>query len=419
MRVALALPIDDERRLCASADHFGHVVTVVSSGGDELALRLAQQPVEVAIVAATPAHLTSSLVESADLLGVRMVVVADDAEARRHARRRGIVDVASGPAGWELLDGGAVPASTADAEPPAVRVEAADATGPGVVVAVWGPHGAPGRTSIAIALAAEFAAGGHRVVLADADTHAASIAPALGLLDEAPGFAAACRLAGIGGLDETQIERIAHVYGASGHPFRVLTGLGRPARWPELGEDRVTGVLAAVRQSCDVLVVDVAAGLERDEHLASDVAVPGRDAASLAVLRSADRVVAVAAADPVGVSRFLRALPEVREQVAAASTVVVVNKVRSSAIGLDPGGQVRQTLARFGGVEDAALIPWDPAAFDAALLTGRPLPDAAPRSAARGAIRELARRLVPHPQTVPTRWRRRRRPSGERSGERA
>jgi len=64
--------------------------------------------------------------------------------------------------------------------------------------------------------------------------------------------------------------------------------------------------------------------------------------------------------------------------------------VRSSAIGLNAAAQVKQTLARLGGIEAAVLVPWDPAGFDAALLSGRPLLDAAPRSAARVAIRELA-----------------------------
>jgi len=388
MRVALAVPFDDERRLIASADHYGHSVIATCSGGDELALRLAQQPVDLAIVAATPAHLTSTLVESADLLGVRMLVVAEDAVAKRHARRMGIVDVVDGALGWELLGGGA--AERADDV-----VLPTGSGGAGVVIAVWGPHGAPGRTSIAIALAAEFAAFGRRVVLVDADTHAAAVAPALGLLDEAPGFAAACRLAGIGGLDETQFERVAHIHHASGHPFRVLTGLGRPERWPELGDERIRAMLTASRRFCDVLVVDVAASLEQDEHLASDVVVPRRNAATLAVLRDADHVLAIGAADPVGISRLLRAHAELGEHVAPDRVVVAVNKVRSSVIGLDPAGQVRQTLARFGGVQDAALIPWDRGAFDAALLGGRALAAASPRSAARQAIRDLAERLLP------------------------
>jgi len=408
MQVAIAVSFDDERRLTASADHYGHSVVAACSGGDELALRLAQRPVDIAIVAATPAHLTSALVEAADLLGVRMLVVADDPVARRHAKKMGIVDVTDGPVGWESLEAGPVP-MTAEVDTPLPPATAPAHREPATVIAVWGPHGAPGRTSIAIALAAELAASGLRVVLADADTHAASVAPALGLLDEAPGFAAACRLAGLGGLDERQFERIAHLHRAAVHPFRVLTGLGRPERWPELGEERIRGALEAVRQYCDVLVVDVAASLEQDEHLASDVAVPRRNAAALTVLRAADRVLAIGAGDPVGISRFLRAHVELGELVAEDRVVVAVNKVRASAIGLDPGGQVRQTLARFGGVEDAALIPWDPGAFDAALLGGRALGAAAPRSPARQALRDLAERLVPSAAPVGARRRRGRR----------
>ena len=78
----------------------------------------------------------------------------------------------------------------------------------------------------------------------------------------------------------------------------------------------------------------------------------------------------------------------------------VVNKVRSSAIGLNPSAQIAQTLARFGGISDPVLVPWDPAAFDAALLSGRPLLDAAPRSAARLAIRKLVRDRIPVPIPV-------------------
>lgn len=417
VRVALSVPADDERRLVASADHHGHVVAVTSSGGDELALRLAHQPVDLAIVAATPTHLTSGLVESADLLGVRMLIVAADAAGRRHATGLGIVEIAQGPADWPLLGGGSTttapavarPTSVAPSAASGVRVQAATSDRRGVVVAVWGPHGAPGRTSVAIALAAEFAAAGLHVLLADADTHAAGIAPALGMLDEAPGFAAACRLAGLKALDAGQFERIAHVHTASGIPFRVLSGIARAARWPELGADRVEGVLSAARAHCDVLVVDVAASLEHDEHVAADIVEPKRNEATLAVVRSADRVLALASADPVGVSRFLRAHAELAELVEAERVIVAVNKVRSSVIGLDPGGQVRQTLARFGGIEDAAAIPWDPGAFDAALLGGRALGAVAPRSAARRAIVELAERLVPRSAEVGARKRRRRR----------
>jgi MinD-like ATPase involved in chromosome partitioning or flagellar assembly len=260
----------------------------------------------------------------------------------------------------------------------------------GSVVAVWGPHGAPGRTSLAIALAAEWAAAGNSVALADADTHGAAVAPSLALLDEAPGFAAACRLAGTGSLDAAELDRVAASHRDG---FRVLTGIGRPARWPELTGERVAGVLDAVRTWAGITVVDVAASLEQDEELQSDVAAPRRNAATVETLRRADRVVAVAAADPVGLARFLRGHAELLDHVAPDAVTVVVNKVRAGAIGLDPAGQVRSTLERFGGVIPRHLVPWDPGAFDAALLSGRSLPAAAPRSPARAALRKVATEL--------------------------
>lgn len=378
-----------------SAAHHGHEVLVRCSGGDELAPRLPQLPVDLVVVAATPQHLTPTLVATADAAGVRMLVVVEGDDQARHAARLGILETVEGPADWALLDGGRpapVDDAPAEALPP---LEPAGQARPATVVAVWGPHGAPGRTSLAIALAAEFAAAGRRTVLADADTHAASVAPALGLLDEAPGFAAACRLAGIGGLDAAQLDRLAVVPRGARNPFRVLTGIGRPARWPELGSARVAGALEALRGLCEVLVVDIAASIEQDDELASDVAAPRRNAAGLEVLRAADRVVAVGAADPVGIPRLLRGHADLVELVEPERVTVVVNKVRSAAVGVNPGGQVRQTLARFGGIDDPRLVPWDPAAFDAAVLGGRPLADAAARSPARVAVRALAGALVP------------------------
>ena len=82
--------------------------------------------------------------------------------------------------------------------------------GSGRVVAVWGPTGAPGRTTIAVTLATELAALGIPTVLVDADTYGGSVA-ALSFLDEAPGIAAATRAADQGTLDLPTLARLAPV----------------------------------------------------------------------------------------------------------------------------------------------------------------------------------------------------------------
>jgi len=406
--VGLALPTPDVDRLGAEAARYGHRVVAEMPDADALAPRIALTKPEVVIAAAAAPHLSARLVTACDAHGVRLVVVGDSPRERRFAAALGVVDPVPGPAAWTLLTpGSGIPLRTPDGapEPPPVPVaspagvsspvETPSAHHPvsrGIVVAVWGPGGAPGRTSVAIALAGELAALGVSVVLADADTHGAAVAPSLGLLDEAPGFAAACRLAGGGALTASELDRVASSHRGG---FRVLTGIGRPARWPELTGERIAGVLDAVRAWAEVTVVDVAASLEQDEELVSDLAAPRRNAATVEVLARADRVIALGAADPVGLARFLRGHAELLEHVAPERVSVVITKVRSGTVGLDPAGQVRSTLERFGGVTPAHLIPWDPASFDAALLSGRSLPEVAPRSPARAVIRRLAAELVP------------------------
>ncbi len=387
--VALALPLDDAGRLSREAAHYGHRVLAECAGADELATRLAALEPELVIVSASPQYLNARLLATCDELGVRLVVVGDATAERRHAGALGIVDTIPAPVTWAALAPDPVVSEPGLPAADGVELPRTPRVGRGRIVAVWGPGGAPGRTSLAIAIAAEFAVAGRTVALADADTHGAAVAPSLSLLDEAPGFAAACRLAGMNGLTPAEFDRIALSHRVGGGAIRVLTGLGHPRRWPELTADRIAGVLTAARGWVDATVIDVAAGIEQDEELSSDVAAPRRNAATLAVLASADRVVAVGAADPIGLSRFLRGHAELLEHTTPDRVTVVANKLRAAAIGLDPAAQVRQTLERFGGIRDPVWVPWDPAAFDAALLSGRTLVDAAPRSPARQAVRRL------------------------------
>ncbi|MBN9606144.1 MAG: hypothetical protein J0G30_05990 [Actinomycetales bacterium] len=408
--VALSLPLELEERLVATAVAHGHAVLARCSGGDELASRLAALRPEYVVARCDARYLGERLLAECDARGVRLVAIADDTESALHARRLGILETFP-PGDWDALLPAGRPTRPVPSAPEAPRTPAER----GEVVAVWGPHGAPGRTSVAIAIAAELGRRGVPVALADADVHAASVAPALGLLDEAPGFAAACRLAAAGALTVAEFERVADWVSLDRGGMSVLTGIGRPARWPELGPAKVEAALEAARDWVRMTVVDLAAPLEQDEEISSDLVAPRRNGATLAALRTADRVVLVGAADPVGLARLLRAHAELVETVAPDRVTVAVTKVRSSAVGLDPAGQVTQTLARFGGVRDPVLVPWDPAAFDAALLAGRPLAEAAPRSPARLALRELAVERLLGQSLRPTRgwsaWGRRERAS--------
>lgn len=407
VRIALALPLENEDRLAAEAQRYGHDIVARYSTAHELAILIGDRPTsddrsgsrfpDVAIVAATERHLTDRLLALADEAGVRVIALVDGEVERRHAASLGLLETADSASAWPELEQllAVIPSRPLPTVVAAQLAEAAAAPR-GTIIAIWGPAGAPGRTTIAINVAAELAALGKTVVLADVDTYSGSIAPSLGLLDEAPGFAAACRLAGAESLTTAELERIGQRYQSGHASFWVLTGIGRPSRWPELSASRVAETLDRCRDWVEYTVVDVGFSLEHDEEISSDLSVPRRNAAGLTVLSEADRVIAVGAADPVGLSRFLRAHVDLVETVAAGRVLVVINKIRASAIGLNPIGQVTQTLSRFGGIDSSAMIPFDSAVLDAAILSGKTLADVAPRSVLRVAVRDLVTsRILP------------------------
>lgn len=381
----MALPAELQDRFVGELARHGYELVARVEDADALSAVLASSAPDFAIVAAR--LLDASLVAASDDAGVRMIVLSSTEAERAAVAGLGIREVVPATAAWSEIEALLAGAEQLPAPTHPIR---------GQVIAVWGPAGAPGRTSLAIGIAAELAAAGHSVALADADTHSGSVAPALGLLDEAPGFAAACRLAGTGALDRNELERVGQRYRSGHGSFWVLTGIGRASRWPELSAQRVVSVIAQCRDWVDYTVLDTGFSLENDEEISSDLFAPRRNAATISALREADRVIAVGAADPVGLSRFLRAHVDLVETVDAERITVVMNKLRSSVIGLNPAGQVEQTLQRFGGISGAVMIPFDQAAFDAAMLSGRSLSDAVAKSPARAAIAKLvAARILP------------------------
>jgi MinD-like ATPase involved in chromosome partitioning or flagellar assembly len=392
VRIALCLPLALEDSVAREAALSGHSIVARCDAADELAARIADDAPDTVLASAAPRFLNARLLAESDAVGARLIALTATAAERRHAADLGLLETVPADADWDRIE------ALASAVGSAPAAAAPDPDRPGRVIAVWGPAGSPGRTTVAISLAAELAAAGCDVILGDADTTSASIAPALGLLDESPGFAAACRLAGNGTLTVRELDRVAQRYESSAGGFRVLTGIGRPSRWPELSAEKVTETLAQCRRAAEYTVIDTAASLENDEELQSDLAAPRRNAATLAALRAADEVIAVGAADPLGLARFLRGHVDLLETAATDRVTVVMNKVRASAIGLTPQSSIASTLHRFGGISSPLLVPYDRPALDAALLSARTVLDTAPRSPARVAIRELAAtRILPPP----------------------
>ncbi|MGY1848411.1 MULTISPECIES: AAA family ATPase [unclassified Blastococcus] len=404
-----------ESELVGALDRDDHGVTVVRRCVDisDLLAAAATGTGQAALLSAELRRLDGDTVARLHAAGVAVVGLVepgDDAAAQR-LRRLGVAQVLPADADPELIARAlreavtGVPASGHDVADlraalpgPGAPVEPARPPGErGRVVAVWGPTGAPGRTTVAVGVADESARLDVPTLLVDADVHGGVVAQVLGLLDESPGLAGAARQAGLGSLDGAALAALA--WAVRPH-LRVLTGLARADRWPELRPAAVTAVLEQARLLARLTVVDCAFAVEDDEELSFDTAAPRRNGATLAVLEHADTVLCVTGADPVALQRCVRALEQLRDVLPDVEPLLVVNQLRRGPVPGEPRREIGEALERFTGRRPRFFLPADRRATDAALAAGRTLAEAAAGSALRTELRALAAQLAGVPVPV-------------------
>jgi MinD-like ATPase involved in chromosome partitioning or flagellar assembly len=243
----------------------------------------------------------------------------------------------------------------------------------GALLAVWGPHGAPGRSVLAASVASAWAQAGQRVTLVDADSRGGALAQMFAVLDEASGLVAACRSANHGDLSGIADQVVVVEPG-----LHLLTGVTRAEMWDQVREGPFQIVLRTVTQASDAVVVDLG---------------PGLDAQTRHVLGAADQVLVVGRADPVGLARLVRSLHDLSsvrpiavapggtsppssalrsEQGGAPSlrgTVVAINHLRSTAVWSER--DVRAAVERLAGVSPDVFVPTDFKTLDTAALRGK------------------------------------------------
>jgi MinD-like ATPase involved in chromosome partitioning or flagellar assembly len=254
-------------------------------------------------------------------------------------------------------------------------------------ICVWGTHGAPGRTTIAINLACELALNGARVLLIDLDSQAPSIADCFGLLDEKPGVAAAFRLVGQGRLDLAQIERLSTSYDVAGGRLSVMTGLRAANRWPELTREKTQSVITIAKQHFDFVIMDVSADLEVGIRQIGGVV--DRNCTSRTALEVADQAIAVFSADPIGVRRLVDSFQSLSELF--VKPILVANRLRASSIGPSARQQIEDAVMQLCRLEVAAFVALDIDSCDKAIMQSVPLAMMKRTSKARQAIAQLAR----------------------------
>ncbi|AXT85707.1 chromosome partitioning protein [Aeromicrobium sp. A1-2] len=342
---------------------------------DSAGLRLVRRCVDVAdLLAVAGTGLATAALVSADLVGldadtvhrlerdgIRVAAIESDQEEcralgiNRIARLGHLADLAR--------DRRSVPPPTDESRAP--------------LVAVWGPAGSPGRSTLALSLAAAAAAQGIDTILVDADTYGGSLGQSLSVLDDVSGLVAACRAANTGRFMEVKDHLLV-----IDDRLRLLTGLPRADMWPQVRTGALDLVLGRLRASADLLVVDCGFSLE-----------PGnRNQTTLQVLEESDHVVVVGRSEPVGLARLVRGLHELGETLPGRVPTLVLNQARSSLGWRER--EVDATLHRLAGIAPSVHLPFDQAALDLAAVSGRTPREVSPSSPFVARIEVLARTLV-------------------------
>ena len=250
------------------------------------------------------------------------------------------------------------------------------ASGPsGRILAVWGPHGAPGRSVVAATVASAWAGSGQHVTLVDADPRGGAQAQMFAVLDEASGLVAACRSANHADLAGLCDHAVTVEPG-----LRLLTGVTRAEMWNQVREGPFQVVLRTVAQASDAVVVDLG---------------PGLDPQTRHILDVADHVVVVGRADPVGLARLIRALHDFSavRPIGFDAPVVVINQLRSTAVWSER--DVRDAIERLAGIRPDVFLPADFKTLDMAALRGKVPAEVAPGSPFVAAMETLLDRVSP------------------------
>lgn len=362
----------ESKALAALTAHPGVVVLKRCVDVDDLLATASAGQAQVAVLGAELPGLDASVVADLHGHGVRVLAVAADADVA--STRSGHLGL-DGVLGEDRVDvvADVVTGLTSDAPPTmsaapssvAAELVTADDGPAGRVVAVWGPAGAPGRTTIAVALAAELARRRLTTLLLDADPYGGAVAQHLGVLDEVSGLLSAARLVAGGTLG----ERFPTVQRRLSDRLRLVTGLPRPDRWTEVRPGALGEIVDAARRDAQV-VIDTGFSLEHDP--AADFgARPQRNGLTLEALEVADDIVVVGSADPVGLARLARAISDAHDSLAGPRLRLVVNRMRPTLGWREV--DVAAMLGGFGSNVGVHFLPDDQASVDRALVAGRTL----------------------------------------------
>ncbi|CAB4903195.1 MAG: hypothetical protein F2923_04080 [Actinobacteria bacterium] len=217
----------------------------------------------------------------------------------------------------------------------------------GRMLALWGPSGAPGRTTTALAVARLVAAAGKSVCVIDADTSGPALTIMCGVVEDASGVVVACRYAENGTLHtESLLSVVRTVVTGIG----IIGGVSHPDRWEELHPHSLRHVLQLCRKTFDYTCVDIGAGVNANSAH-QEIFGQQRFSAAAVALEESDAVLAVGIASPLGLSRLLQALSSL--SAVAGKEVAIAIRPQDA----DLGKEALATLRAYGCHQELIAMP--------------------------------------------------------------
>ncbi len=333
--------------------------------------------IDALISAGVPVWLDDQTVRESVARGIRVVSVTNDPVTRLHMERLGSLVVPADTSPDEILRA---------CRDEGLQSEAAETTRhalsfDGRLVAVWGPKGSPGRTSIAIELAAEIAKSEPATLLIDGDLYGGDIAQLLGLAEEVPTVVWASRMAAKNELDGRSLRESVR------RPFRggpsVLSGVKRPDLWAEVSDHGWRELLSVAKNAFRFVVCDLSFCLEPAAGAYVEASL-GRNRVARETVTLADHAVAVCKGDAIGVTNFLWSFNDLQD-LSSSDPLLIVNKARSRT-----AREIKDLLKMHTGFSPVAFVPERVRDFERAVATARPVVQSRRPDEVRDPIAKLA-----------------------------
>ncbi len=224
------------------------------------------------------------------------------------------------------------------------------------LISVWGTHGAPGRTTMAINTAFRLAKQSQPTLLVDLDAVSASIAPSLSLVSEVPGISSVIHDAMYGKLNLLSFER--NIFEVS-KKLHVLTGISSAKRWPELRTTGVIEVLKFASQQYANIVCDLSVVLpDQFEKNKYDSGVFKRFEHIPKVLELSNKVLFVLQANPLSLIRCNENL-EILKGLNGKEPLIILNKVNTLYLGQKYESVINDILLRWTSKDKIIKIEED------------------------------------------------------------